>query len=322
VAVPDLVPAVATQVSAGKSSSPNDDHVCARLQNGTVACWGANDFGQLGRGTTGSLPGPSLVSGITTAVQVAAGGEHSCAVLQNGTVACWGANDSGQLGNGTTTPSATPVQVSGITTATQVAAGDRHTCALLQGGTVDCWGDDFVGELGNGHAGNGQSSSVPVAAEIFPKFPATGISAGGSDTCAVMQNHGVTCWGNGDHGQLGNGMIFPSDSSPVQVSGITNAVGVSTGENHACAVREDGSVSCWGSDLNGQLGDRTHIAATAIDVPEPVDVLGVSSATQVSAGVGNSCATLANGTAACWGSGMLGDGVGLTPAPVIGLPTS
>ena len=150
-----------------------------------------------------------MVSGITTAVQVAAGGEHSCAVLQNGTVACWGANGSGQLGNGTTTPSATPVLVSGITTAVRVTAGEDHTCALLQGGTVDCWGNDFYGELGNGHAGNGQSSSVPVAAEIFPTNPATEISAGGYDTCAVMANHTVTCWGNGDHGQLGNGMSIP-----------------------------------------------------------------------------------------------------------------
>jgi alpha-tubulin suppressor-like RCC1 family protein len=281
-----------------------------------------NDSGQLGNGKMGGFFAPSPVTGITTAVQVAAGGEHSCAVLQNGTVECWGANGSGQLGDGTNTPSAAPVVVSGITTATQLAAGDNHTCALLQGGTVACWGDDFEGELGNGRAGPGQNSSVPVAAEISPKLPATEISAGGANTCAVMQSRRVTCWGNGDHGQLGVGMIVSGDASPALVSGITNATGVSTGEIHSCAVREDGGVSCWGSDLNGQLGDTTHIGPTDVDVPAPVDVLGVSGATQVSAGTGNSCATLANGTAACWGSGLLGDGVGLTPAPVIGLPAS
>ena len=151
--------------------------------------------------------------------------------------------------------------VSGITTAVEVTAGEDHTCALLQGGPVDCWGNDFYGELGNGHAGNGQSSSVPVAAEIFPTNPATEISAGGYDTCAVMQNRTVTCWGNGDHGQLGNGVVFPEDPSPMLVANITNATDVSTGLDYACAVRADGGVSCWGSDLNAQLGDRTHIAA-------------------------------------------------------------
>jgi alpha-tubulin suppressor-like RCC1 family protein len=320
VAVPDL--ARATQVSTGKSFSPNEDHVCARLQDGTVVCWGANDAGQLGRGTLASPAGPATVSGITTAVDVAAGGEHSCAVLQAGTVACWGDNRSGQLGNGTTTSSATPVRVSGITTAVQVAAGERHSCALLQDGTVDCWGDDSIGELGNGHAGNGQSSSVPVAAGIFPAHPATEISAGGEDTCAVMQSGAVSCWGSGDHGQLGNGVIFPYDSSPVIAAGITNATDVSTGQTHVCAVRADGGVACWGSDLNAQLGDRTHIDAAHIDVPLPVGVLDIEGATHVSAGTGDSCATLANGTAACWGSGYLGNGAGLTPAPVIGLPAS
>ena len=323
--VPALAPAIATQISAGKSTFNREDHTCARLQDGTVACWGADDAGQLGNGTTHPFAGPGLVSGITTAVQVAAGGRHSCAALQNGTVACWGANDAGQLGNGTTSPSAAPVLVTGITTAVEVTAGEDHSCALLQGGTVDCWGNDFYGELGNGHAGNGQSSSVPVAAEIFPTNPATEISAGGYNTCAVMQNRTVTCWGNGDHGQLGNGMVFPEDSSPVLVANINNATDVSTGLDYACAVRADGGVSCWGSNLNAQLGNTTHIDATNFDAPTPADVLRIAGATQVSAGDGHTCATLAPGTAACWGAGALGDAPSdspLAPTTVTGLPDS
>ena len=85
-------------------------------------------------------------------------------------------------------------------------------------------------------------------------------------------------------------------------------------------MRADGGVSCWGSDLNGQLGDRTHIATTSIDVTTPAPVLGIAGATQVTTGFSVSCATLANGTADCWGSGTLGDSDGLAPAPVIGLP--
>ena len=325
VGVPALSSKAATQISAGTSFSPSEDHTCARLQGGTVACWGADDVGQLGNGLPTRFADPVLIPTITTAVQVSAGGEHSCAVLLDGTVTCWGANESGQLGNGTTSPSATPVPVSGITTAVQVAAGEHHTCALLQDGTVKCWGDDAEGELGNGHAGNGQGSSVPVAAEIFPAHPATQIAAGGYDTCVVMQDHTISCWGQAEHGQLGNGVKFPYDSSPVPVSNITNATDVTVGQDYACDVGADGRVSCWGSDLNGQLGNTTHIATTDIDVPTPVDVLNVAGARQVSAGVGTTCATLAGGTAACWGAGSLGDATSnspLSPVSVTALPES
>lgn len=325
VAVPALTSKIATQISAGTWFSPSEDHTCARLQDGTVACWGADDAGQLGNGLHPASADPVLVNGVTTAVQVSAGGEHSCAVLLDGTVTCWGRNDSGQLGDGTTSPSATPVQVSGITTAVQVAAGDLHTCALLKDGTVKCWGDDGDGELGNGHAGNGQSSSLPVAAEIFPTHPATEISAGGFDTCVLMQDHTINCWGQADHGQLGNGVKFPEDSSPVRVSNIGDATDVSVGQDHACDVGAGGRVSCWGSDLNGQLGNATHVAAADIDAPTPVDVLHVAGARQVSAGVGTTCATLTDGTAACWGAGSLGDATSnspLSPVSVVGLPES
>lgn len=112
VPVPGLAPAIATQISAGAY------HTCARLQGGTIGCWG-------------DMMSPHLVAGITTAIQVASGDGYDCAVLSNGTVACWGSNLFGQLGNGTITPSATPVLASGITTATQVTVNAAHTCAVL-----------------------------------------------------------------------------------------------------------------------------------------------------------------------------------------------
>jgi alpha-tubulin suppressor-like RCC1 family protein len=97
----------------------------AAVPSGAVlGAWGANDAGQLGNGTVGSVSGtPVQVGGITTATQLAAGESHSLAVLANGSVMAWGSNSNGQLGNGTTTDSPTPVQVSGISTATHVAAG-------------------------------------------------------------------------------------------------------------------------------------------------------------------------------------------------------
>src|SRR2546426_927975 len=108
---------------------------CALLQDGTVRCWGQNDLGQLGNGTSDPVPNnpstfnptPVTVSGITTAVAISAGGWHTCALLQDGTVRCWGDNTYGQMGNGATlvspsppppiTPTATPAAAAGATSA-------------------------------------------------------------------------------------------------------------------------------------------------------------------------------------------------------------
>src|SRR5213593_484201 len=114
-------------------------HTCALPGDGTVLCWGQNDLGQLGNGTVSPTvnapnPAPASVSGITTAVAVAAGGWHTCALLQDGTVRCWGDNTWGELGNSAAinpnspgdqqpvTPIPTPVTVSSITTAVAIGA--------------------------------------------------------------------------------------------------------------------------------------------------------------------------------------------------------
>ena len=138
-----------------------DDHTCALLAGGTIECWGYNDDGELGNGTTTDSTTPVQVSSITNATQVSAGGFQTCALLSGGTVECWGYNYYGELGNGTKTDSSAPVQVSGITNAIQVSAGGFHTCAVLSDHTVECWGSNAVGELGDGTKTN---RSTPVKA--------------------------------------------------------------------------------------------------------------------------------------------------------------
>ena len=106
-------------------------HSCAVLANGTGRCWGFNEVGALGNGTTTHSSIPVVVSGLTNAVAIAGTDSQECALRTNGTAQCWGRNNEGQLGNGTTTSSSTPVVVSGLSNAAAIAAGGLHSCALL-----------------------------------------------------------------------------------------------------------------------------------------------------------------------------------------------
>ncbi len=326
---------IAIQVSAGRS------HTCALVSGGTVWCWGSNYYGQLGDNHL--LPGPDSstpvqVSGITTAIQVSAGGSHTCAVLSDHTVWCWGYNYYGQLGNNSTNTSApwgvaTPVQVSGITTATQVSAGDNHTCAVLStgSGTVWCWGWNSYSQLGHGTT---TDSSSPVEVYTIGTTALTGVSkvsAGSFHTCAGLSNGNARCWGHNYDGQLGNGDDSSTNMSyavHVYSSGTTDLTGVSTvsvGPDHSCALLSTNTVDCWGNNNSGQLGIGTLAVSS---FPAPVSTL--ANVAELSAGgSGNfafSCALISGGAVKCWGSdyyGELGDGgigFSLIPVGVVGLP--
>lgn len=279
----------ATQVSAGRG------HTCAVLSGGTVKCWGANEWGQLGTGGTTASAIPSAVIGITNAIQVSAGYEHTCAVLSDGKIKCWGNGGNGQLGDGHeySTPVgdgwSLPVEVSGVTNAKQVSVGYEHTCAVLIDGKIKCWG----------------SMNGPTPVPVTDITDAVQISAGSGHTCALLSGGTIKCWGDGASGQLGTGGTKAS-AIPVAVIGITNAIQVSAGGFHTCALLSDSTVKCWGENYFGELGDGSNG-----DSWTPVQVEGVSNAIQVSAGGYSTCALSSAGTVKCWGrndSGQLGNG--------------
>jgi alpha-tubulin suppressor-like RCC1 family protein len=232
--------------------------------------------------------------------KISAGFHHTCAVVSTGQVHCWGENNLGQLGNGTTVDSATPVVVRNISTATAVAVGGDSTCAILASGGLRCWGSNVEGQLGTGSSDN--SALIPAAVNLNGDF-ATSVSMASSFACASTSSS-VYCWGFGGNGRLGNGQNT-SSSTPVTVRsslGLISASSVSVGTSHACALRSDGGVRCWGAGSLGQLGD-----GLATDSNVAVAPSGLPVATHVEAGNNFTCALMSSGGGGrCWGVGANG----------------
>ena len=289
----------AVSVAAGQS------HSCARLATGGVVCWGDGSGGDLGNGSFAVSTIPVRVTGLSDAVDLAAGLYHTCAVRSTGEVVCWGDGRSGEFGPGISGEVAAPVTVAAVSDAVAVAAGADYTCALRRTGSVVCSELGMSGDLG---AVSGLSDAVAVAAGTFT-------------TCALRKTGEVACWGDDTEGQLGNGSTGGSSVLPVAVSGLSDAVAIAVGGEHACAIRATGGVVCWGRGFWGQLGD-----GTGTDSPVPVAVSGLSDAVAIAAEVEYTCAVRRTGAVACWGVNgadrQLGNGTSisaLVPAAVSGL---
>lgn len=312
----------APEATAGTSLDPatvTAGHwfTCSVDAGGQVLCWGRNDDGQLGDGTTTDRSVPAPVVGIDDAVSVSAGPDHACAILADGTVRCWGRNDRGQLGDGTSgNIRTTPVAVSGLGSVVALALSTWNTCALRTDAEVMCWGAG--GSNGDGTWTN-RTSPVFVAG-LGGGGGAERIAGGAFHTCAIGTNDKVVrCWGNNDSGQV-RGQAGTQALSAVVVAGLSglSATSLGLGGFHSCATIDDGTIRCWGADWLGQLGDGPGDSQ-----PGPATVSGISSATQVAAGYWQSCAVLDDATVKCWGrqTGLDADGTDQSDVPlaVVGL---
>jgi len=270
------------------SVDAGESHTCGMTTDGSVLCWGRNNYGQ-----------SSPPSGTFT--QVSAGGWHSCGVKINGSVVCWGNNGE----NRATPPSGTFTQVSagawhscGVKTDgsvacwgygyndygqptgtfTQVSAGTWHNCGVKTDGSVACWGE-----------GSGRGQSIP------PTGTFTQVSVGYFHTCGTRINGNVACWGDNQYDQS-----TPPTGTFTQVS---------AGTWHNCGVKTNGNVVCWGANDHGQATPPT------------------GTFTQVSGGSyysGSSeyftdytCGVKTNGSVVCWGDNQYGQ----STSPSIVFPT-
>ncbi len=193
----------------------SDRHTCAVHLDGTAWCWGANNSGQLGDGTTARRTLPTPVGGLPAVQQVVAGAHHSCALTTAGTVWCWGDNRRGELGRALADRQPqTPGPVTGLANVTFLSAQVWHTCAVTGDGTVWCWGRNATGQLGDGTTTDRQ---LPV--QVVGLTDVAQVSAGYYASCALKHDGTAWCWGAGGSGRLGHGSTQGS-LTPVQVHNI------------------------------------------------------------------------------------------------------
>lgn len=262
--------ATAAQVSAGNAFS------CALLADGTIACWGQDNLGQLGNGTNPATTSPEAITSSDTFTQVEAGHEHACAIRSGDrAVYCWGAGTSGRLGNGGTAMSTapTPTYLDGgttqLTNVTFVSAGQAHSCATLTDGTARCWGENGNGQLGDSTTTDRMKAVAMRNADNSADLSnANGGWAAGSDHSCITTLQGfVMCVGDDTYGQLGSTIdadedgdiaddIGAEDSSlAVAVVNFLDGTQLVSNYNHTCALHNTGRLECWGLNDAGQLGD-------------------------------------------------------------------
>ena len=217
---------------AGKAAAAalGNAHTCGLTVAGGVQCWGFNEFGELGNGTTsGREPNPTPVDvvGLESGVVSIAAGAATCALTAEGGVKCWGSNRYGQLGavtaetcvatfpEGEIVPCSTvPIDVTGLTSGVAaIAAGGYHTCAVTTVGGLKCWGRNQFGQLGDG-----TTTDSPIPADVVGlESGVAAVAAGGEHTCALMTAGSVKCWGSNRFRQLADGTTGGIRTTPVDV---------------------------------------------------------------------------------------------------------
>ena len=339
-AVPDLDEVVDLSVASG--------HACAVRRDGSLWCWGENRRGQLGNGDDGEahrIPsawshgeGTELADvfspvriELPPVRRVATAGEHTCALLRRGGVACWGSNHGGALGTGLDAFLINrPAGVRGVDDAIRLATSYGATLAVRAGGALVGWGRNGHGQLARDPGSvrapvtvlptwnrpEAQTSEpitfAPIPRARRPEHPR--LAARDHDLCAVDTRGRLFCFG-----ELEGRACTTAGCDAGLVESLPDVVDVAFGLRHACAVRADGSVACWGEGRSGELG--YDVSESAVPVP----MRDVDDAVQVVAGWSFTCVLHESGEVSCLGSrnasiaGPEHEGVAREPVRIAGL---
>lgn len=321
-------------------------HACAIAFDSRAYCWGANGYGVLGIGTTDIfIPVPILIKlpDVSLSVEsIAAGSAHTCAIMSDQKVYCWGSNANGQLGvsvgGGNVRAPATAVDATNaIIPSTQkpiqIAAGDRHTCMITSDGTTNqlyCWGSNAYGQLGDNLASGAGNVDYPVRVTSLDGLKVSSIALGHSHTCAIDKNGRVFCWGRNGFGQLGINNTTQQNVPSLIYNSVTStnngyiinkiATGLTNSGNadHICAIITGNTMSCWGRNNTGQLGDSLFVG-TQSNIPRAVSSGGIFFKSVTVADF-FTCGLTTLSRVYCWGrnnTGQLGNNLAIgTPAQV------
>lgn len=288
-------------------------HGCFVLASGKVKCWGLNDRGQLGDGTTTNRTTPVEMLGVSDEVSVVASQLQTCVLTSIGDVYCVGGNTYGQVGDGTTTDRSTPVKVN-VSSIKFLYASDQYTYAITTSGQLKMWGyaNDHAAML-KGTGGNklspydvvGMTDLVEISGDIFA-------------SCFRRSNGSTECWGNNNLRQLGRNntsnsyFALPAAPTGIASGSAVRIVSRDSGDSHA-VITTSGTYKTWGANF----GASGYGAAANVNTPlDPaVEVALPTAVVDVSLGALNSYVVLDDGRvygAGDGAEGKVGDGTTTT----------
>jgi alpha-tubulin suppressor-like RCC1 family protein len=186
-----------------KKLAAGSRHTCGIRADGTLWCWGENNWRVLGSGdeplgNSSNGHRPVQVARGTRWQSIAGGSMHTCGVQLDGSLWCWGANTDGQLGDGTEEPRRRPTRVGESSSWQEVSTGWRSTCATRTDGSLWCWGENNKGQLGDGTRINRLRPTRAGMANTWRS-----VDTKHHHTCGLQADGTLWCWGDNDKGQLG-----------------------------------------------------------------------------------------------------------------------
>lgn len=272
------------------------DSTCGITFSNSVYCWGLNNFGQLGDGTTTTRTSPVLIDGGAPYLKIAVGKQTTCGITTSGQLKCWGYNNNGQVGDGSTINRTLPTIVDGGMSYLSVAVGDQRSCGITVSNQLKCWGKN-TGML----LATGGSTMQTTPFNVDSGTPYQSVSVLGH-VCGITSSGQLKCWGDNTYGQLGRGNTI-SDGTPTMVSGVAamfKQVGV--GLYHSCGLTYSDQLYCWGQNNFHQVDTSGTIRLSPIESTPGLQYESFSTGHYATCG-----RSLNNGRWSCWGNNMYGN---------------
>jgi hypothetical protein len=282
-------------------------HTCAIDRTGTAWCWGANNHGQLGDGTTTDRSAPVQVKTAAKFTSLAAGGaDTTCGLATDGHAWCWGANTDGQVGTGPAEMGKDVLEPAAVSDGHAFASlhlGPKSACGIDTDKKTWCWG---------ANPGNGTPDPSPQPVEVAGSHQFTALSMDATTTCATDTESKGWCWASTATGRTGVDPA-PAPGIPTEITGgrtykliqVAPQTDPAT-TSFACAIDTVSDAWCWGENAHGQLGDGSTTASLV-----PVKVAGGHKLGSLALTAGSVCALDDTSHLMCWGEnthGQLGDG--------------